>query len=163
MRDSMGVYGATSPPEHLFLALDKNVSPFPWESIPILRGRAVSRIPSLPFLLDQVEMMKHLSVPSALSASSALASSAGQANGALGNASMSSSRTIPMVTFDGKRKIDTNRVFYILNPSGDLERTQMYFEAWIESMKPRGWKGIVGRSPTELEMVDALTNYDLVL
>jgi separase len=39
----------------------------------------------------------------------------------------------------------------------------MYFEAWIESMKPRGWKGIVGRSPTELEMVDALTNYDLVV
>jgi hypothetical protein len=42
----MGVYGATSPPEHLFLALDKNVSPFPWESIPILRGRA---FPSAPF------------------------------------------------------------------------------------------------------------------
>lgn len=37
--------------EHLLLALDKNVQGVPWESIPILRGRAVSRIPSLPFLL----------------------------------------------------------------------------------------------------------------
>lgn len=43
----------TSPQEeeHLLLALDKNVQGIPWESIPILRGRAVSRIPSLPFLL----------------------------------------------------------------------------------------------------------------
>lgn len=42
--------------EHLLLALDKNVQCFPWESIPILRGRAVSRITSLPLLLDQVEL-----------------------------------------------------------------------------------------------------------
>lgn len=42
--------------EHLLLALDKNVQGFPWESIPILRGRAVSRIASLPLLLDQVAL-----------------------------------------------------------------------------------------------------------
>lgn len=46
--------------EHLLLALDKNVQCFPWESIPILRGRAVSRITSLPFLLDQVELGSRL-------------------------------------------------------------------------------------------------------
>lgn len=46
--------------EHLLLALDKNVQLFPWESIPILRGRAVSRIPTLPFLLDQVHLSQHL-------------------------------------------------------------------------------------------------------
>ncbi|KLT42574.1 hypothetical protein CC85DRAFT_274318 [Cutaneotrichosporon oleaginosum] len=42
--------------EHLLLALDKNVQSIPWESIPILRGRAVSRIASLPLLLDQVAL-----------------------------------------------------------------------------------------------------------
>ncbi|GMK55720.1 hypothetical protein CspeluHIS016_0207760 [Cutaneotrichosporon spelunceum] len=48
----------THPPsdEHLLLALDKNVQCFPWESIPILRGRAVSRIASLPLLLDHVAL-----------------------------------------------------------------------------------------------------------
>jgi separase len=46
--------------EHLLLALDKNVQGIPWESLPILRGRAVSRIPSLPFLLDQVALGAHL-------------------------------------------------------------------------------------------------------
>lgn len=43
-------------PEHLFLALDKNTQAFPWESIPCLRGRPISRIPSLPILLDQVAL-----------------------------------------------------------------------------------------------------------
>lgn len=50
--------------EHLLLALDKNVQAFPWESIPILRGRAVSRITSLPFLLDQVELGARLGADS---------------------------------------------------------------------------------------------------
>jgi separase len=45
-------------PEHLLLALDKNAQPIPWESIPCLRGRAVSRIPSLPMLLNQVALGK---------------------------------------------------------------------------------------------------------
>lgn len=49
-----------SSSEHLLLALDKNVQGIPWESIPILRGRAVSRIPSLPFLFDQVALGRHL-------------------------------------------------------------------------------------------------------
>lgn len=49
---------AESPdgPEHLLLALDKNAQPIPWESIPCLRGRPVSRVPSLPVLLDQVAL-----------------------------------------------------------------------------------------------------------
>lgn len=47
-------------PEHILLALDKNAQPFPWESMPCLRGRPISRIPSLPVLLDQVALGKIL-------------------------------------------------------------------------------------------------------
>ena len=116
--------------DHLFLALDKNVQGFPWESMPILRGRAVSRVPSLPFLLDQVALGRHLA-PSAM---------------------------------NDRRFVSTRKVFYILNPSGDLASTQAHFEPWISQMVAKaGWKGIVGRSPTELEMIAALKNYDLVL
>jgi separase len=116
--------------EHLFLALDKNVQAFPWESIPILRGRAVSRIPSLPFLLDQVALGRHLQPAAG----------------------------------DTQRTFDKRKVYYILNPSGDLAGTQAHFLPWLEDMgKKAGWKGITGRSPTELEMEVALKNYDLVL
>jgi separase len=41
--------------EHVFLVLDKNMQPFPWENIPILRGRSVSRIPNVSFLLDRFD------------------------------------------------------------------------------------------------------------
>lgn len=117
-------------PEHLFLALDKNVAGFPWESIPILRGRSISRIPSLPFLLDQVAMGRHLN---------------------------------PNLV-DGRRRVDTRKVFYILTPGNDLARTQAHFEPWISQMVAKaGWKGIVGRPPTELEMIAALRDNDLVL
>jgi separase len=43
---------------HMFLVLDKNVQGIPWESIPMLRGKTISRIPSLSFLIDRLEMDK---------------------------------------------------------------------------------------------------------
>ena len=43
---------------HTFLVLDKNVQGFPWESLPLLRGRSISRIPSLPFLLDRLDLAR---------------------------------------------------------------------------------------------------------
>jgi separase len=41
---------------HLFLILGRNVQAFPWESIPILRGRSVSRIPNMDFLVDRLQL-----------------------------------------------------------------------------------------------------------
>ncbi|OCF72123.1 hypothetical protein I204_07388 [Kwoniella mangroviensis CBS 8886] len=132
--------------EHLFLALDKNSQPFPWESIPILRGRPISRIPSLSFLLDQVAMGNHLR-PSLTQPTFNLASEC-SSNGAV----------------DTRRAINSRRTFYIVNPSGDLDRTQQHFQPFIDEMvKTAGWKGIIGRPPTELEMAAALKDYDLVL
>ncbi|WWD01675.1 hypothetical protein V866_008621 [Kwoniella sp. B9012] len=132
--------------EHLFLALDKNSQPFPWESIPILRGRPISRIPSLSFLLDQVAMGNHLR-PS-LTQPTFNPASETSSNGAV----------------DTRRTINSRRTFYIINPSGDLDRTQQHFQPFIDEMvKTAGWKGIVGRPPTELEMAAALKDYDLVL
>ncbi|KAJ3296458.1 hypothetical protein HK104_001597 [Borealophlyctis nickersoniae] len=43
---------------HIILIPDKNLQMFPWESIPVLRGRAVSRLPSYSFLRDRVLMME---------------------------------------------------------------------------------------------------------
>lgn len=126
--------------EHIFLALDKNVQSFPWESIPILRGRPTSRIPSLSFLLDQVAMGNHL------------------------RPSLTQSVVATDNHLDIKRTVNSRRTFYILNPSGDLARTETHFKPWIDEMVEKaGWKGIVGRPPTEMEMRAALRDYDLVL
>ncbi|GAA5982183.1 hypothetical protein JCM10908_004771 [Rhodotorula pacifica] len=44
------------PLEHTFLILDKHLHAFPWESIPCLRGRSVSRLPSVSFLRDRLDL-----------------------------------------------------------------------------------------------------------
>lgn len=145
---------ASPTDEHIFLALDKNVQSFPWESIPILRGRAVSRIPSLSFLLDQISMEAHLR-PSLTQSI---------AHGAVTGPDPETGRSRLKAVIDTKRTVNARRTFYILNPSGDLERTENHFKPWLDEMVAKaGWQGIVGRKPTELEMAAALKDYDLVL
>lgn len=63
-----------------------------------------------------------------------------------------------------QRLIQGQKTFYLLNPSGDLANTETTFGPWLDDMeKCAGWKGIRGRIPSETEMVDALSDYDLVL
>ena len=44
---------AASKREHVILILDKGLHMFPWESLPCLRGRSVSRLPSLGSLMER--------------------------------------------------------------------------------------------------------------
>ncbi|KAJ3827682.1 cysteine peptidase C50 [Lentinula raphanica] len=117
--------------EHLFLVLDKNVQGLPWENIPILRGRSVSRIPSISFLLDRIHFAK-LQQP---------------------QKSQSPDRVV----------CDPRNAYYILNPSGDLERTEERFKPWLKNMEKIGWQGISGRAPSELQVLNALRTKDLVV
>lgn len=113
-----------SSEEQLFLVLDRKAQEIPWESMPILRGRSVSRIPSIAFLFDRLECMSIVQT----------------------------------------RLSESNRVFYILNPSLDLINTQDRFEPWLKRMsEERGWTGIIGREPTEMELAAAFQANDLVL
>lgn len=115
--------------EHLFLILDKNVQGIPWESIPILRGRSVSRIPNVDFLLDRVQL-------------------AGWK---------------PRQKTADRAVVNPRRGYYILNPSGDLGRTEGRFKAWLKDMDHVGWEGIVGHPPSEQQFLDALSRKDLVV
>ena len=54
----------TSQDQHIFLILDKSVQSFPWESIPCLLGQSVSRIPSISFLRDRIDLASSLSTSS---------------------------------------------------------------------------------------------------
>ncbi|KAF9456116.1 peptidase family C50-domain-containing protein [Collybia nuda] len=120
--------------EHMFLILDKNLQCLPWENIPILRGRSISRIPSIDFLHDRLILSKWKSQTTAQD-------------------HLSVDRAV----------IDPRKGYFILNPSGDLHRTEGRFKTWTTEMKDVGWEGIIGRAPTEQQFLHALQNQDLVV
>lgn len=125
---------STPSDEHLFLVLDKNVQGLPWESMPILRGRSVSRIPGVDFLHDRI----------------AFAKLKREGRGQIHNSE------------DGAA-VDASNGYYILNPSGDLGRTEDRFREWSKDMRKMGWDGVIGRPMSELEFVNALRTHDLVV
>ena len=114
---------------HLFLVLDKDTCGVPWESMPILRRRSVSRIPSLAFLQDRLAMLK----------------AGKQAQ-------------------DGSMLLDVKKTFYVLNPGGDLKRSEERFLPWLQRRENAlGWKGISSREPFGSEFSDALSSNDLLM
>jgi separase len=60
-------------------------------------------------------------------------------------------------------QLDGTKGFYVLNPSGDLKKTQERFEPWVERMQRAGWTGISGRVPSEVELLKALETKDIVV
>ncbi|KAH9478241.1 Separin [Psilocybe cubensis] len=126
--------GRSPEDEHLFLVLDKNVQGLPWENIPILRGRSVSRIPGVQFLYDRL----------------AFAKMKREANGQSYEA-------------DNGACIDPKNGYYVLNPSGDLGRTEERFRDWAKDMKFSGWDGVAGKPVSEQQFVNALKTRDIVV
>ena len=124
---------------HMFLVLDRNIQGIPWESIPILRGRSVSRIPSMEFLVDRLEFARWRR---------------GTEQGGKGGEA---------VVVNDRAVVDPRKSYYVLNPSGDLGRTEGRFASWLKDMGKVGWDGVVGRPPSEQQFLDALTRKDLVM
>ncbi|RPD59511.1 hypothetical protein L227DRAFT_586688 [Lentinus tigrinus ALCF2SS1-6] len=131
------VKGRTSQDDdaHIFLVLDKNVQGIPWESLPVLRGQSVSRIPSMDFLLDRLEFSHWRKWEDGS----------------------------PQDGLVDRAVVDPRKTYYVLNPSGDLKGTEGRFADWLKGMKSAGWDGVVGRPPSEQQFLDALTNRDLVI
>lgn len=126
----------------MFLVLDKNVQRIPWESLPVLRGQSVSRIPSTSFLVDRIQLARHrLSLPFEPPKNS----------------------KDDDVAVD-RVQVDPRRVRYVLNPKGDLKHTEKQFGPWLKRMKKEaGWDGIIGRKPSEEEMARSLEGSDLFM
>lgn len=118
--------------EHIFLILDKNVQGLPWENIPVLRGRSVSRVPCLDFLLDRMQLARR-------------------------------QKQAGVDDVVDRAVMDPRKAYYILNPSGDLTRTEGRFKDWVKTMEGVGWKGLIGSAPSEQQMEDVLQRNDLVL
>ncbi|XP_035700353.1 separin-like [Branchiostoma floridae] len=54
--------------------------------------------------------------------------------------------------------VDQNNTYYVLNPRNDLPSTQASFQ---DDFKKRGWRGVVGVSPTTDQYIRALTDHDM--
>ncbi|KAK0203498.1 cysteine peptidase C50 [Desarmillaria ectypa] len=135
-RRTKKAHKAPQQDEHIFLVLDKDIQGLPWENIPILRGRSISRIPSVEFLLDRVEFSRW----------------------------QWKARCRSSVNSNVDRAfVDPRKGYYVLNPSGDLSRTEGRFREWAEDMDTVGWQGMVGRPPSEQQFLNALQDRDLVM
>ena len=120
--------------EHVILILDKALHMFPWESLPCLRGKSVSRLPSLGSLMERV-----VDSPSEGPSWPNVAANRGyfilNPDGDLTHTQSQFENTLAKYLFvsqHANRRID-------------------------------GWKGIVGRAPMDQEMLWALRNNDVFL
>eukprot|EP01001_Neometanema_parovale_P006120 NODE_24_length_4294_cov_22.270439_g22_i0.p1 GENE.NODE_24_length_4294_cov_22.270439_g22_i0~~NODE_24_length_4294_cov_22.270439_g22_i0.p1 ORF type:complete len:1341 (+),score=223.88 NODE_24_length_4294_cov_22.270439_g22_i0:89-4111(+) len=57
--------------------------------------------------------------------------------------------------------IDSTSVFYVLNPTTDLVKTQARFQPWFE--RQENWTGTIGAAPTKDEFRSALEDKDMFL
>ena len=99
--------------------LDKAPS-VPWQSIPALRGQSVSRIPNIEFLYDRLAFAKWKRQGEPVDDNP--------------------------ITWT---VIDPRKGYFILNPSGDLARTEGWFRDWAHGMKTAGWDGVIGQAVSE--------------
>ncbi|KAJ2884516.1 separin protein, partial [Coemansia asiatica] len=154
---------------HLILALDKHAQQIPWESLPILREHPISRVPSIAFLQHRISMMN--SRRSAQTSSqmpsrpeSFISENAGDLLSILNSAP--AGQGSPVAAQDAALDlagltVSGQQVFYVLNPEGDLHRTQTNFADYLEAQL--GWRGVVGRRPMNHECEHGLSTSDVFM
>lgn len=62
---------------------------------------------------------------------------------------------------DGRLMVDTRSTFYVLNPSGDLKKTQQAFEQWFKSEDT--WEGLINEEPQPEQITNALQEHDIFI
>ena len=129
--------------KHVILILDKELHGIPWESMPCLRGKSVSRLPSFAFLNDRNLMLKNPRPYGYQSNSRA-----------------------------GSLAVDRTKLWYVLNPGGDLVGTEQRFNSLLQrfvgdcianeiSHSDPNWQGIVGRWPSEDNFCEKLRSQQI--
>ncbi|KAF9921248.1 hypothetical protein FBU30_008775 [Linnemannia zychae] len=133
---------------HVILILDKHLQMFPWESCPVLREEAVSRVPSIWFLRDRILRQRHLS----------------RIQNMDDDDLEQHSNLYKTPTEEPHWKdleVNGRKTFYLLNPGKDLKNTEEEFKDYVQAQP--GWEGIIGRTPLDMECIQGLSKNDLYI
>lgn len=103
---------------HLVLLPGNSCSQIPWESMAFLRGRSISRMPSVAMMCNMIKTHDVFETPK-------------------------------------------EKLFYVVNPGGDLPRTQQRFESVFQN-RPNS-TGILGSEPSDEYMISNITSHDLFI
>ncbi|CAM9476747.1 unnamed protein product, partial [Hapterophycus canaliculatus] len=139
------------------LVLDEELQAIPWEGLPCLRGRAVTRVPALPFVFAALATKWDRGVASeAVSRESSLGSSSNR-RGRKCDSSPTRSDWSP--SQDGLRR---GRGYYVLDPEANLPHTRKHLGPIFTGFERRfGWSGVQGKAPTEETMMRTLEKVDI--
>ena len=157
-RNKTGLAGIPSAQKPLTIVLDSELQALPWESLPVLRGSDTYRMPSIGSIcaLFIHQQLSSLTVPSSMQAKR----SPEQSNNHSNHLDSDSLEELNRLKVGAKDPcVDPYNTFYVLNPSGDLEKTQAAFESWFKEQL--GWDGKAGQVPTIEEYADGLQKHDL--
>ncbi|KAG0275409.1 hypothetical protein BGZ95_008824 [Linnemannia exigua] len=135
---------------HIILVLDKHLQMFPWESCPVLRDEAVSRVPSIWFLRDRILKQRYLGAQQHRQDDGGRRETA--AEGSMRSTGQDDWRDL---------EVDGRKTFYLLNPGRDLKNTEEAFKGYVKAQP--GWDGIIGRAPLDLECIQGLSKNDLYI
>jgi hypothetical protein len=136
------------------LVLDSELQALPWESLPVLRGFETYRMPSVGGIRA---LLIHQQLASLTFSSNLLTN---KSNGQAGLQIHKSVLEKPLSAGSfAEPCVNPYNTYYVLNPSGDLAKTQQAFEDWFK--ENLGWEGKVGQIPTIEEYVAGLQKHDL--
>lgn len=124
-----------NPDAHLILVLDRRLHALPWENLPFLEGASVSRVDSMLTLRDRILEMR-------------------------------AQQCVKSGFHDDHHIVSRRSGCYVLNPSRDLKATEATLGPMLGKLPQstgNSWSSIVGRSPSEEELVSALSESAMTL
>ncbi|CAM9140010.1 unnamed protein product [Scytosiphon promiscuus] len=143
----------------LVLVLDEELQAIPWEGLPCLRGRAVTRVPAVPFVFAALATRWDGSAASedVSGERSPSRSRSGSSSSSRRDSSPASSGWTP--SQDGVR---LDRGYYVLDPEANLPHTRKQLGPLFKGIEQRfGWSGVQGKAPSEETMMRALEEVDI--
>ncbi|CAM9591888.1 unnamed protein product [Chrysoparadoxa australica] len=125
-------------PRHpVILVLDEKLQGIPWEGLPCLKGRPVTRVPAVPFIFSSLEADWPL---------------------------RKSKLKAPTSYRPAAQGIRVSKGYYILDPERNLPSTRATLGPVLADMEATlGWKGRVGVAPPASELLQALSEEDLFI
>lgn len=140
------------------LVLDEELQAIPWEGLPCLRGRAVTRVPAVPFVFSALATRWEGGV-------SKTATSARGGGGSSSTTSVTeapSAREPEQTWLPAQDGVRLSRGFYVLDPEANLPHTRKQLWPVFEGLgRRRGWAGVKGKAPSEEAMLRALAEVDI--